>query len=156
MPSQNYHRHCNRCKENSPCKRRHVYAMELDTEISKKDWFQEENPEYIEGKPCVYVGKTIHHPLCRKSMHLNCKTGEWKGKVWECFCHRKSGLNQCKEGNRSARRRIAEYMTGHLRPRLYKKFNPQRGPGNNAQAELDLALHLRGLGIGVCTDAKEK
>ena len=45
-------------------------------------------------------------------------------------------------------------MTGYLRKNMYKKWNPQRGPAANDDAELGLAEELRSQGIGVYTDAK--
>ena len=45
-------------------------------------------------------------------------------------------------------------MTGYLRKKMYKKWNPQRGGAANGDAELGLAEELRSQGIGVYTDAK--
>ena len=151
-----FEKHCKRCKRGKPCKRRHVYAMELDSQISTKKWFLEMNPNYKEGKPCVYVGKTIHHPLCRKSMHMNCRGENWKEKSWECICSKKYGINSCKYGNRTSKKRVSDFMTGYLKPRLYKYINPQKGANKNSNAELDLAIDLRSLGFGVYTDAKHE
>jgi len=47
-------------------------------------------------------------------------------------------------------------MTGYLRKKMYKKWNPQKGPGANKDAEIGLAEELRSQGIGVYTDAKRK
>ena len=47
-------------------------------------------------------------------------------------------------------------MTGHLRKKMYKKWNPQRGITANDDAELGLAEELRSQGIGVYTDAKDQ
>ena len=150
----NYAKHCRRCKPDRPCKRRHVYAMELDSAIAEEPWFLEMNPDYQEGKPCLYVGKTIHHPLCRKSMHMNCRGEDWNEQVWTCVCHRKPGVNACGFGNKTSRSRVSRHMTGFLRPRLYKYINPQRGPAPNDEAEYQLAMDLRAKGMGVYTDAK--
>ena len=40
-------------------------------------------------------------------------------------------------------------MTGYLKPKLYKKFNPQSNSQENEEAEEKLAKHLRELGYGV-------
>jgi len=153
MGEKNFKKHCPRCKKETPCKRRHVYALELENTVTEEAWFKTMNPNYQTGQPCVYVGKTIHHPLCRRSMHTNCRGEDWKDQSWTCYCHRKTGVNACNYGNRTARKRVSKYMTGYLKPKLYKKFNPQRGPTANSDAEYELAAHLRSLGMGVYTDA---
>lgn len=35
-----------------------VYIIELAKGVLQKRKFRERNPQYIEGKPCVYVGST--------------------------------------------------------------------------------------------------
>lgn len=152
----NFGKHCKRCTPERPCKRRHVYAMELDPAIAQEQWFLNMNPDYKQGQPCIYVGKTIHHPLCRKNMHLNCRGDEWSQNTWTCVCHRKPGENACGYGNRTSRKRVSKHMTGFLRPRLYKYINPQRGPGPNSEAEYNLARDLRAKGMGVYTDARDE
>ena len=39
-----------------------IYVIELDKEVLSKKKFREANPDYEEGKPCVYVGMTNKTP----------------------------------------------------------------------------------------------
>ena len=48
----------------------YVYVVDLDKSILKeKKKFKDENPQYIPGKPCVYVGQTSHSPRERFESH---------------------------------------------------------------------------------------
>ena len=122
--------------------------MELDLEVLNNKKFKNANSDYIDGMPCVYIGKTIHHPRCRQSMHNNCKVGDWEGESWTCYCTKKTGDNLCKLSTRSSSK-VGKYMTGFLMAHLFKDINPQRGSKENSQAEKDLTKHLRTLGFGV-------
>lgn len=144
-----FQKHCKRCKKGNPCSRRHVYAMLLEPEVlSRKKFFKDVNPDYKDGMLCLYVGKTIHHPRCRQSMHNNCKTGAWEGETWICYCNKKPGVNACSLSTRGSGK-VGKYNTGFLKPSLHKDFNPQRGPKENSDAEVALSAHLRRLGYGV-------
>lgn len=50
-------------------KGRSLYVITLDPEVLWEKDFHEENPGYIEGMPCVYVGMTIHDPGDRFEQH---------------------------------------------------------------------------------------
>ena len=39
-------------------KHHHVYVIELSNDILHEPRFRKNNPDYVEGKPCVYVGMT--------------------------------------------------------------------------------------------------
>ena len=97
--------------------------MELDSDVTKSKKFIKANPGYEKGMPCVYVGKSIHHPKCRQSMHNNCKSGDWKGKTWKCYCKVNPGINIAKIGNKSSSV-VGKHMTGYLLPKLYRSVNP--------------------------------
>lgn len=51
-------------------KRRNLYVITLDPEVLWDKRFRQENPGYIEGMPCVYVGMTIHDPGDRFEQHM--------------------------------------------------------------------------------------
>ena len=51
-------------------KRRNLYVITLDPEVLWDKRFRQENPGYIEGMPCVYVGMTIHAPGDRFEQHM--------------------------------------------------------------------------------------
>ena len=48
---------------------RNLYVITLDPEVLWRKEFRQENPGYIEGMPCVYVGITIHAPGDRFAQH---------------------------------------------------------------------------------------
>jgi len=50
-------------------KARNLYVITLDPEVLWRKEFRQENPGYIEGMPCVYVGMTIHDPGDRFEQH---------------------------------------------------------------------------------------
>ena len=49
---------------------RRLYVITLDPEVLWIKEFRQENPGYIEGMPCVYVGMTIHDPGDRFEQHM--------------------------------------------------------------------------------------
>ena len=49
----------------------YVYVINLDNKVLNIEKFKEKNPDYIEGKPCVYVGQSFHKPKIRFEQHLN-------------------------------------------------------------------------------------
>ena len=50
---------------------RNLYVITLDPEVLWDKRFRQENPGYIEGMPCVYVGMTIHDPGDRFEQHMS-------------------------------------------------------------------------------------
>ncbi len=51
-------------------KGRNLYVITLDPEVLWIREFRQENPNYLEGMPCVYVGMTIHEPGDRFEQHM--------------------------------------------------------------------------------------
>ena len=51
-------------------KRRNLYVITLDPEVLWIREFRQENPGYVDGMPCVYVGMTIHEPGDRFQQHM--------------------------------------------------------------------------------------
>lgn len=47
----------------------HVYVVELDPSVLERKKFAERNPDYVAGKPCVYVGMTGLTPQQRFDNH---------------------------------------------------------------------------------------
>ena len=43
----------------------HVYVIELHNDVLDEPKFRKANPDYLPGKPCVYVGMTGHDPDTR-------------------------------------------------------------------------------------------
>jgi len=50
-------------------KGRNLYVITLNPEVLWEKEFRQENPGYIEGMPCLYVGMTIHNPGDRYEQH---------------------------------------------------------------------------------------
>ena len=98
----------------------HVYVIELSKDVLYEPRFMRSNPDYVAGKPCVYVGMTGLDPDLRFDKH-------------------KAGI----QSNRFAR----QYGL-RLLPQLYEVYNPM--PYNGARdMEVELAIGLREEGYGV-------
>jgi|TARA_B100000809_G_scaffold198213_1_gene197982 hypothetical protein len=97
-----------------------IYVIELDKEVLKKRRFKEANPDYVEGKPCVYVGMTSKSPEDR--------------------------FNQHKEGYRASR--IVKQFGIRLKPRHYESHNPMNRD-EASEMEFEKARRLRKKGWGV-------
>jgi predicted GIY-YIG superfamily endonuclease len=54
---------------NLPIKRFTVYAILLSPEVLTKKKFREANPDYLDGKDCLYVGMTAKDPKERFEQH---------------------------------------------------------------------------------------
>jgi hypothetical protein len=50
-------------------KARNLYVITLHPDVLWEREFRQENPGYIEGMPCVYVGMTVHEPGDRFEQH---------------------------------------------------------------------------------------
>ena len=59
-----------------------IYVIELHKKVLEKKKFRKENPNYIDGMPCVYVGYTSRTPEIRLNQHLN---GERNKKGYRLF-----------------------------------------------------------------------
>ncbi len=51
-------------------RKRKLYVITLDPEVLWVREFRQQNPNYIEGMPCVYVGMTVHEPGDRFEQHM--------------------------------------------------------------------------------------
>ena len=98
----------------------YVYIVELDPLVLQKKKFREENPGYIEGLACYYVGMTGLTPHERFANH---KRGYKASKYVRDF-----GIR--------------------LRPDLYDKYNPLSRI-EAEQLEVRIAKRLRSLGHAV-------
>ena len=114
----------------------YVYVIRLDDKVKKKKKFQKANPNYIDGKPCSYVGYTSLSVQERFKQH---KTGFYnpnfkhKGKAqkWHNNYVKKYGL--------------------YLQPKQFNKLNPIKS-SDAKKAKLEevrLAKKLREKGWGV-------
>jgi hypothetical protein len=101
-------------------KNHHVYVIELSREVLSKPRFMKSNPNYITGKPCVYVGMTGLDPDMRFDKH-------------------KAGIQ--------SNRYVQEFGLGLL-PELYELYNPLTYEDARS-LEVELGIDLRAGGYGV-------
>ena len=98
----------------------HVYVIELHPDVLLEPKFRRNNPDYVEGKPCVYVGMTGLDPDVRFDKH-------------------KAGIQ--------ANSYVFKYGL-RLLPDLYEGFNPMRYE-EAAEREVEIGIDLRSAGFGV-------
>jgi hypothetical protein len=100
----------------------HVYVIELSKDVLFEHRFRRNNPNYIDGKPCVYVGMTGLDPDVRFDKH--------KAGVQANSYARKYGLR--------------------LLPDLYEAFNPMSyQDAVDKEIEIEVGIDLRAAGFGV-------
>lgn len=98
----------------------HVYVVELSKDVLSEPRFRKNNPGYIDGKPCVYVGMTGLDPDVRFDKH-------------------KAGIQ--------ANRFVTQYGL-RLLPDLYSGFNPLSYEAA-VEGEIEIGIDLRSAGFGV-------
>ena len=101
-------------------KRYHVYVIELSKDVLLKPRFMRSNPQYIIGKPCVYVGMTGLDPDLRFDKH-------------------KAGIQS---------NRYVHDFGLWLLPDLYELYNPLTYDEARG-LEVELGIDLRAGGFGV-------
>ncbi|MEY3446920.1 MAG: hypothetical protein RIR45_1675 [Pseudomonadota bacterium] len=101
-------------------KHHHVYVIELSREVLDVPRFRKRNPNYIDGKPCVYVGMTGLDPDVRFDKH--------KAGIQANSYAQKYGLR--------------------LLPDLYDAFNPM-GYQDAVDKEIEVGIDLRSAGFAV-------
>ncbi|MFZ3220799.1 MAG: hypothetical protein WA174_12230 [Rhodoferax sp.] len=101
-------------------KHHHVYVVELSPDVLFEPRFRKNNPNYITGKPCVYVGMTGLDPDVRFDKH-------------------KAGIQ--------ANSYVTKYGL-RLLPDLYEAFNPM-GYKDAVDKEIEIGIDLRSAGFGV-------
>lgn len=99
---------------------RNIYVIELRKEVLEDRKFAEMNPNYIPGKPCVYVGMTARSPEERFEQHIS--------------------------GYKAAR--IVKKYGVHLKPRQFRSHNPMTYD-EAKKMEVLKARRLREKGWGV-------
>lgn len=97
-----------------------VYVIELAPEVWSVGRFRRANPDYLLGKPCVYVGMTGLDPDLRFDKH-------------------KAGIQ--------SNRYVRDFGL-RLLPQLYQAYNPMPYEGAR-DMEVELGIGLREAGYGV-------
>jgi len=64
-----------------------IYVIELNKKVLEKKKFRKENPNYIDGMPCVYVGYTSRTPEIRLNQHLNGKRNKKGYRLFNRYAH---------------------------------------------------------------------
>ena len=98
----------------------HVYVIELSPDVLLLARFRKCNPNYVDGKPCVYVGMTGLDPDVRFDRHM-------------------AGIQSSSYVRRYGLR---------LLPDLYEGFNPMSYQDAVAR-EVEVGIDLRSAGFGV-------
>ena len=98
-----------------------VYVIELEQTVVDIRKFRANNPSYIKGSACVYVGQSSRKPIVRFEQH--------------------------KEGYKS--NKYAKYYGIKLRPDLYEKYNPipTRKDAEEIEEMLGKSLQKQGYGV---------
>ena len=99
----------------------YVYVIGLDKKVLNNKKFLERNPNYVEGKPCVYVGQSARPPEERYAQHR----GGYKAN------------------------RFARDFGRYLQPRLFEGINPLSSREEAEAEEEALALRLQKRGYAV-------
>lgn len=97
-----------------------VYVIELSRDVLHEGRFLRGNPDYVDGKPCVYVGMTGLDPDVRFDKH-------------------KAGIQS---------NRYVQLFGLRLLPDLYEAYNPM-SYGAARDMEVELGILLREAGFGV-------
>jgi predicted GIY-YIG superfamily endonuclease len=98
----------------------HVYVIELSKDVLYEGRFKKANPDYVSGKPCIYVGMTGLDPDVRFDKH-------------------KAGIQS---------NRFVKEFGLRLLPDLYELYNPMSYDGAR-DLEVELAIDFREAGYGV-------
>jgi hypothetical protein len=98
----------------------HVYVIELSKDVLYECRFKKFNPDYVTGKPCVYVGMTGLDPDVRFDKH-------------------KAGIQ--------SNRYVKEFGL-RLLPEIYEAYNPM-SYDEARDMEVEVAIDLREAGYGV-------
>lgn len=147
MPFDDFQKHCPKCKKGKPCGGYHIYAIRLEKSIWKKKKFRKANPNYKEGRPCLYIGKTQHVARCRQSQHQSRRTGTDKDR-WTCYCGKDSASNKYESFINNPSKFIRGHTKGLLSPRHFRDWNPVTKE-NATEVEQEVARTLRDLNYGV-------
>tara|TARA_S200000501_G_scaffold116088_1_gene109081 strand:+ start:15223 stop:15540 length:318 start_codon:yes stop_codon:yes gene_type:complete len=99
----------------------YVYVIELDKKVGKIKKFRNQNPEYLYGNRCFYVGQSARAPLLRFKQH--------------------------KEGYKS--NSFAKKFGLKLIPNFYQKYNPIPTRKDAEELEKYITLKLRDRRYGV-------
>ena len=97
-----------------------VYVIELSKDVLLEGRFRKGNPDYVDGKPCVYVGMTGLDPDVRFDRH-------------------KAGIQS---------NRYAQKFGLRLLPDLYEGYNPMDYEAAQVM-EVELGILLREAGFAV-------
>ena len=64
-----------------------IYVIELNKKVLENKKFRKENPNYVDGMPCVYVGYTSRTPEIRLNQHLNGERNKKGYRLYNRYAH---------------------------------------------------------------------
>ena len=154
MASDDFQKHCKKCKKGEPCGQFHVYVLTVDPRLkegrrSKKIRFRKVNPDTHENGEPLYVGKCECSPRCRQSKHRNYDSN--KSTKWYCYCGKYESTNSYHR-YRDNPTSIHDFLKGgygYLQPKHFRKLNPFKTSEEAEIAEEKLAIQLRKDGYAV-------
>ena len=95
----------------------YVYVINLKKDILNIKKFIDKNPDYIEEKPCVYVGQSVLEPKVRFKQHLEGYKANRYAKKFGNFLRKKNtGVN-----NPYSSRKAVEKAEAQTAERLRKR-----------------------------------
>ena len=152
MAFNDFQKHCRKCKKGEPCRKPHLYVLELrDTILSRKNW-KNVDERHVEDMKCLYVGYSGHLPKCRASVHQYWVPGHFEetriGKTYLCYC---SGEMEPKHYTKKTRASTTVFQDNKftLIRRLFRHENPIKDDEDPEKKEGQLAEDLRDLGYAV-------
>ena len=99
----------------------YIYVIELDKQVGKLVRFRKENPKFLLGSRCFYVGQSAKAPMLRFKQH--------------------------KEGYKA--NTFARRFGLYLVPEFYEKYNPIPSRKDAEELEKYVANKLRKKGFGI-------
>ena len=141
---------CADCGPDANCPGHHIYVIELDLAVLENTQFMEQNPDYMPGKSCFYVGATGHTVRCRFNQHQ--LFGDPEALGFECSCFGDTTTRYFRgrheEGKTKGNKFVGTYGK-YLRGRQFKHENPFETKDDAEEREKALAEELRLKGHGV-------
>ena len=140
---------CSECTTETACGKSHIYVVELDSTVVTSSKFMKQNPNYVEGKECFYVGATGHSVRCRFNQHQRFGTDETS---FECSCFEQTTTRYFRGRHEKGKTRGNTFVGQHgryLRGKMFKKENPFDSKQEAEAREATLAQELRAKGFGI-------
>ena len=139
MGEKNFKKHCPRCKKETPCKRRHVYAMELENTVNRGSLVQDDKSKLPNWTTMRVRWKNHPPPLMQaKHAHKLPRRGLERINLGLVIAIEKRESNACNYGKPNCSKACFEIHDGLSKTlNCTINSNPQRGPSANSAAEYE-------------------